>query len=50
MNTNSLTKDEVLSHTAELVSTQDHIIETLRSEVKVLQAIGVILLAWGVLF
>ena len=50
MNLNSLPKDELISHTAEIVTTQDHTIDTLRAEVKVLQVIAAILLTWGVLF
>ena len=50
MNLQSLPKDKLLSHTAEIVSTQDQTISTLRSEVRVLQVIAAVLLALGVLF
>ena len=50
MNLTSLAKDELISHTAEIVSTQDHTIDTLRAEVRVLQVIAAVLLTWGVLF
>ena len=50
MNLSSLPKDELISHTAEIVATQDQTIDTLRAEVKVLQVIAAILLAMGVLF
>lgn len=50
MNISTLPKDELLSHTAEIVSTQDHTIDTLRAEVRVLQVIAAVLLAIGVLF
>ena len=50
MNLSSLPKDELISHTAEIVTTQDHTISTLRAEVRVLQVIAAILLTWGVLF
>ena len=50
MNITTLAKDELISHTAEIVSSQDHTISTLRAEVRVLQVIAAVLLAWGVLF
>ena len=50
MNLNTLAKDELISHTAEIVSSQDRTISTLRDEVRVLQVIAAVLLAWGVLF
>jgi hypothetical protein len=50
MNLNTLAKDELISHTAEIVSTQDQTISTLRAEVKTLQVIAAVLLAMGVLF
>ena len=50
MNLSSLPKDELISHTAEIVASQDQTIDTLRAEVRILQVIGAILLAWGVLF
>ena len=46
----SLAKDELISHTAEIVSTQDKTIDTLKAEVRVLQFIAAVLLTWGVLF
>ena len=49
-NITSLPKDELISHTAEIVSTQDKTIDTLRAEVRVLQVIAAVLLTWGVLF
>ena len=49
-NINTMPKDEVLSHTAEIVSTQDKTIDTLKAEVRVLQVIAAVLLAMGVLF
>ena len=50
MNLQSLPKDELISHTAEVVSNQDQTISTLRAEVRVLQFIAAFLLTWGVLF
>lgn len=50
MNLTSLPKDELISHTAEIVSTQDHTIGTLRAEVRVLQFIAAVLLTWAVVF
>ena len=50
MNLQQQPKDELISHTAEILASQDKTIDTLRSEVKALQVIGVILLTIGVLF
>ena len=50
MNLTTLPKDELISHTAEIVATQDKTIDTLRAEVKALQVIAAVLLAMGVLF
>ena len=50
MDLNSLAKDELISHSAEIVSSQDRTIDTLRAEVWTLQVIAAVLLTWGVLF
>ena len=50
MNINTLAKDDLLSHTAEIVSTQDQTIDTLKAEVRVLQVIAAVLLSWVLLF
>ncbi len=50
MNITTLPKDELISHTAEILTTQDRTIDTLRAEVRVLQVIAAVLLAMGVLF
>jgi len=43
MNIEKLTKDEVISHTAEIVTTQEETIDTLRSEKQILQVAAIVL-------
>ena len=50
MNISSLPKDELISHTAEIITSQDSRISTLNSEVRVLQVIASILLTTTFLF
>ena len=40
MNITTLSKNELISHTAEIVSTKDHIINALRAEDRVLKGIS----------
>jgi hypothetical protein len=50
MRIEQLTKDELVSHTAEIVATQDATIDTLKSEKQVLQVIALVLLSLWVAF
>ena len=50
MNINSLPKDEMASHLAEVIDTQDTKILNLHQERRALQLIAAVLLVWGMLF
>ena len=43
MRIEQLTKDELVSHTAEIVATQDQTIQTLEAEKQILQVIALVL-------
>lgn len=50
MNTTTLSKNELISHTALIVSTEDHTIDTPRAEIRGLQDVAALQVAVGVLF
>lgn len=50
MNINSLSKEEMTSHLAEVIDTQDSKILNLYQERRALQLIAAVLLVWGLLF